>query len=112
MPFLKLDYEDYNRRGYKYVVLNILNNEFILCTLGPYETEISDINVTIEDKENSLYNKECVFTVYYHSKSGKITNISDLSTISTDIVCKTNPNPIIADSKIIYINELNFILEN
>ena len=112
MPFLKLDYEDYNRRGYKYVVLNILNNEFILCTLGPYETEISDINVTIEDKENSLYNKECVFTVYYHSKSGKITNISDLSTISTDIVCKTDPNPIIADSKIIYINELNFILEN
>lgn len=112
MPFLKLDYEDYNRRGYKYVVLNILNNEFILCTLEPYETEISDINVTIEDKENSLYNKECVFTVYYHSKSGKITNISDLSTISTDIVCKTDPNPIIADSKIIYINELNFILEN
>lgn len=112
MPFLKLDYEDYNRRGYKYVVLNILNNEFILCTLEPYETEISDINVTIEDKENSLYNKECVFTVYYHSESGKITNISDLSTISTDIVCKTDPNPIIADSKIIYINELNFILEN
>lgn len=108
MPFLKLDYEDYNKRGYKYVVLN---NKFILCTLEPYETEISDINVTIEDKENSLYNKDCVFTVYYHPNSKNITDILDLSTISTDIVCKTDPNPIIADSKIIYINELNFILE-
>ena len=109
MPFLKLDYEDYNKRGYKYVVLN---NKFILCTLEPYETEISDINVTIEDKENSLYNKECVFTVYYHPNSKNITDILDLSTISTDIICKIDPNPIIADSKIIYINELNFILEN
>lgn len=108
MPFLKLDYEDYNKRGYKYVVLN----NFILCTLKPYETEISGINVKIEDKENSLYNKDCVFTVYYHPNSKNITDISDLSTISTDIVCKTDPNPIIADSKIIYINELNFILEN
>ena len=108
MPFLNLDYEDYNRRGYKYVVLN---NKFILCTLAPYETEISDINVTIEDKENILYNKDCVFTVYYHANSGNITDISDLSTISTDIECITDPNPIIVDSKIIYINELNFKLE-
>ena len=107
MPFLKLDYEDYNKRGYKYVVLN----NFILCTLKPYETEISGINVKIEDKENSLYNKDCVFTVYYHPNSKNITDISDLSTISTDIVCKTDPNPIIVDSKIIYINELNFKLE-
>ena len=111
MPFLKLDYEDYNKRGYKYVVLNVLNNSFILCTLEPYETEISDINVTIEDKENILYNKECVFTVYYHANNRNITDISDLSTISTDIECITDPNPIIVDSKIIYINELNFKLE-
>lgn len=108
MPFLKLDYEDYNKRGYKYVVLN---NKFILCALEPYETEISGINVKIEDKENSLYNKECVFSVYYHPNSKNITDILDLSTISTDIECITDPNPIIADSKIIYINELNFILE-
>lgn len=107
MPFLKLDYEEYNKRGYKYVVLN----NFILCTLEPYETEISDINVTIEDKENSLYNNACVFTVYYHANNRNITNISDLSTISTDIECITDPNPIIVDSKIIYINELNFKLE-
>ena len=111
MPFLKLDYEDYNKRGYKYVVLNVLNNSFILCTLEPYETEISDINVTIEDKENILYNKDCVFTVYYHANNRNITDISDLSTISTDIECITDPNPIIVDSKIIYINELNFKLE-
>lgn len=108
MPFLKLDYEDYNKRGYKYVVLN---NKFILCTLEPYKTEISGINVKIEDKENSLYNKDYVFTVYYHPNSKNITDILDLSTISTDIECITDPNPIIADSKIIYINELNFILE-
>lgn len=108
MPFLKLEYEDYNRRGYKYVVLN---NEFILCTLAPDKTEISGINVTIEDKENILYNKECVFTVYYHANNGNITDISDLNTISTDIECNTDPNPIIVDSKIIYINELNFKLE-
>lgn len=109
MPFLKLDYEDYNKRGYKYVVLN---NKFILCTLEPYETEISGINVKIEDKENSLYNKDYVFTVYYHPNSKNITDILDLSTISTDIECITDPNPIIADSKIIYINELNFTLVN
>ena len=108
MPFLKLEYEDYNKRGYKYVVLN---NNFILCALEPYETEISDINVTIEDKENILYNKDCVFTVYYHANSGNITDKSDLIAISPDIVCKTDPNPIIVDSKIIYINELNFKLE-
>lgn len=110
MPFLKNEYEQYIG-GYKYVVLN---NEFILCTLAPHETEISGINVTIEDKENILYNKDCVFTftVYYHVNSGNITDISDLITISPDIECKTDPNPIIADSKIIYINELNFILEN
>ena len=109
MPFLKLDYEDYNRRGYKYVVLN---NNFILCTLEQYETEISDINVTIEDKENILYNKDCVFTVYYHADNGNITDISDLSTISPDIECITEPNPIIVDSKIINIKELNFTLVN
>ena len=110
MPFLKLDYSQYIG-GYKYVVLNILNNEFILCVLDKHETEISDINVTIEDKENILYNKACVFTVYYHANSGNITDISDLSAISTDIECITDPNPIIVDSKIIYINELNFKLE-
>lgn len=109
MPFLKLDYEDYNRRGYKYVVLN---NNFILCALEQYETEISDINVTIEDKENILYNKDCVFTVYYHADNGNITDISDLSTISPDIECITEPNPIIVDSKIINIKELNFTLVN
>ena len=109
MPFLKLDYEDYNRRGYKYVVLN---NNFILCTLEQYETEISDINVTIKDKEKILYNKDCVFTVYYHADNGNITDISDLSTISPDIECITEPNPIIVDSKIINIKELNFTLVN
>ena len=109
MQFLKLEYEDYyNRRGYKYVVLN---NDFILCTLTPYETEISDINVTIEDKENILYNKDCVFTVYYHANSEDITNILDLIAISPDIECNTDPNPIIVDSKIIDINELNFIIQ-
>ena len=107
MPFLNLDYESYIG-GYKYVVLN---NEFILCTLEQYETEISDINVIIEDKENILYNKDCVFTVYYHANNGNITDKSDLSTIITDIECITDPNPIIVDSKIIYINELNFKLE-
>lgn len=107
MPFLKFDYyEEYNRRGYKYVVLN---NNFILCTLEPYETEISDIDVTIKDKENILYNKGCVFTVYYHANSENITDILDLNAISTDIECITDPNPIIVDSKIININELNFI---
>ena len=110
MPFLKLDYRDYIN-GYKYVILKILNNEFILCTLGQYETEISDINVTIEDKENILYNKDCVFTVYYHANSGNITDISDLSTISPDIECRTHPNPIIVDSKIIDISELKFIIQ-
>ena len=108
MPFLKIGYEQCIG-GYKYVVLN---NEFILCILGQYETEISGINITIEDKENILYNKDCVFTVYYHANSGEITDISDLITISPDIECKTDPNPIIVDSKIIDINELNFILAN
>lgn len=107
MPFLKLDYRDYINR-YKYV---ILNNNFILCALGPYETEISDINVTIEDKENILYNKDCVFTVYYHANSGDITDISDLNIISPDIECQTHPNPIIVDSKIIDISELKFIIQ-
>ena len=114
MPFLKLEYEQYID-GYKYVILNNNinnnNNNFILCTLGPYETEISDINVTIEDKENILYNKDCVFTVYYHPNSGDITNISDLITISPDIECKTKPETIIVDSKIIDIRELNFIIQ-
>lgn len=110
MPFLKLDYKGYIN-GYKYVILNNNNNNFILCTLGQYETEISDINVTIEDKENILYNKDCVFTVYYHANSGNITDISDLSAISPDIECKTDPNPIIVDSKIIDINELKFIIQ-
>ena len=32
MPFLKLDYEDYNKRGYKY---GVLNKEVILGTLEP-----------------------------------------------------------------------------
>ena len=107
MPFLTGEYNEYINR-YKYVVLN---NNFILCTLEPYETEISDINVTIEDKENILYNKDCVFTVYYHANSGNITNISDLSTISPDIECQTHPNPIIVDSKIIDISELKFIIQ-
>ena len=107
MPFLNLEYESYIG-GYKYVVLN---NEFILYVLDKNETEISGINVTIEDKENILYNKDCVFTVYYHPNSGNITDKSDLIAISPDIVCKTDPNPIIVDSKIIYINELNFKLE-
>ena len=106
MQFSKLNYRDYIN-GYKYV---ILNNKFILCALGQYETEISDINVTIEDKENILYNKDCVFTVYYHANSGNITDKSDLIAISPDIVCKTDPNPIIVDSKIINISELNFII--
>lgn len=105
MPFLTAEYKEYIN-GYKYVVLN---NEFILCTLEPYETEISDINVTIEDKENILYNKDCVFTVYYHANSRDITDISDLITISPDIECITEPNPIIVNSKIIDISELNFI---
>ena len=107
MPFLTGEYNEYINR-YKYVVLN---NNFILCTLEPYETEISNINVTIEDKENILYNKDCVFTVYYHANSGNITDISDLITISPDIECKTDPNPIIVDSKIIDINELKFIIQ-
>ena len=114
MQFSKLNYRDYIN-GYKYVILNNNinnnNNNFILCALGPYETEISDINVTIEDKENILYNKACVFTVYYHPNSGKITDISDLIAISPDIECNTDPNPIIVDSKIININELNFIIQ-
>lgn len=97
MPFLTAEYKEYIN-GYKYVVLN---NKFILCALEPYETEISDINVTIEDKENILYNKDCVFTVYYHANSRDITDISDLITISPDIECITEPNPIIVDSKII-----------
>lgn len=97
MPFLTAEYKEYIN-GYKYVVLN---NKFILCVLEPYETEISDINVTIEDKENILYNKDCVFTVYYHANSRDITDISDLITISPDIECITEPNPIIVDSKII-----------
>ena len=107
MPFLTGEYNNYIN-GYKYV---ILNNKFILCALGQYETEISDINVTIEDKENILYNKDCVFTVYYHANSGNITDISDLITISPDIECKTDPNPIIVDSKIIDISELKFIIQ-
>lgn len=107
MPFLTGEYNKYIN-GYKYVVLN---NNFILCTLEPYETEISDINVTIEDKENSLHNKDCIFTVYYHANSGKITDILDLITISPDIECITEPNPIIVDSKIIDISELNFIIQ-
>ena len=108
MPFLTGEYNEYIN-GYKYVVLN---NKFILCTLGQYEAEISNINVTIEDKENILYNKDCVFTVYYHANNGNITDISDLSTINPDIECKTDPNPIIVDSKIINIKELNFTLVN
>ena len=108
MPFLTGEYNEYIN-GYKYVVLN---NKFILCTLGQYEAEISNINVTIEDKENILYNKDCVFTVYYHANNGNITDISDLSTISPDIECITEPNPIIVDSKIINIKELNFTLVN
>ena len=107
MPFLTGEYNEYIN-GYKYVVLN---NKFILCTLGQYETEISNINVTIEDKENILYNKDCVFTVYYHANNGNITDISDLSTINPDIECKTDPNPIIVDSKIIDISELKFIIQ-
>ena len=107
MPFLTGEYNEYIN-GYKYVVLN---NKFILCTLAPHKTEISNINITIEDKENILYNKDCVFTVYYHANSGGITNISDLITISPDIECKTDPNPIIVDSKIIDINELKFIIQ-
>lgn len=107
MPFLTGEYNEYINR-YKYVVLN---NNFILCTLEPYETEISNINVTIEDKENILYNKDCVFTVYYHANSGNITDISDLITISPDIECKTKPETIIVDSKIIDINELKFIIQ-
>lgn len=109
MQFSKLNYRDYIN-GYKYV---ILNNKFILCALGQYETEISDINVTIEDKENILYNKDCVFTftVYYHANSGNITDISDLIIISPDIECKTKPETIIVDSKIINISELNFIIQ-
>lgn len=109
MQFSKLNYRDYIN-GYKYVILNILNNNFILCTLEPYETEISDIYVTIEDKENILHNKDCGFTVYYHPNNGKITDISDLIIISPDIECNTDPNPIIVDSKIINISELNFII--
>lgn len=107
MPFLTGEYNRYIN-GYKYVVLN---NEFILCTLAPYETEISNINITIEDKENILYNKDCVFTVYYHANSGNITDISDLITISPDIECKTKPETIIVDSKIIDISELKFIIQ-
>lgn len=107
MQFSKLNYRDYIN-GYKYV---ILNNKFILCALGQYETGISDINVTIEDKENILYNKGCVFTVYYHANSGGITNMSDLIAISPDIECKTKPETIIVDSKIINISELNFIIQ-
>ena len=107
MQFSKLNYRDYIN-GYKYV---ILNNKFILCTLEPYETEIGDINVTIEDKENILYNKKCVFTVYYHPNNGKITDKSDLIAIRPDIECNTDPNPIIVDSKIINISELNFIIQ-
>ena len=107
MQFSKLNYRDYIN-GYKYV---ILNNKFILCALGQYETEISDINVTIEDKENILYNKDCVFTVYYHANSGDITNILDLIAISPDIECKTKPETIIVDSKIIDISELKFIIQ-
>lgn len=107
MPFLTGEYNEYIN-GYKYVVLN---NKFILCTLGQYEAEISNINVTIEDKENILYNKDCVFTVYYHANNGNITDISDLSTINPDIECKTDPNPIIVDSKIIDISELKFIIQ-
>ena len=108
MSFLKPGYKEYIG-GYKYV---ILNNNFILCTLGQYETEISNINVTItEDKENILYNKDCVFTVYYHANSGDITDISDLNAISPDIECKTKPESIIVDSKIIDISELKFIIQ-
>ena len=107
MPFLTGEYNEYINR-YKYVVLN---NNFILCALAPHKTEISNINVTIEDKENILYNKDCVFTVYYHANSGNITDISDLSAISPDIECKTDPNPIIVDSKIIDIRELKFIIQ-
>ena len=107
MPFLTGEYNEYIN-GYKYVVLN---TKFILCTLGQYEAEISNINVTIEDKENILYNKDCVFTVYYHANNGNITDISDLSTINPDIECKTDPNPIIVDSKIIDISELKFIIQ-
>lgn len=107
MPFLTGEYNEYIN-GYKYVVLN---NNFILCALGQHKTEISNINVTIEDKENILYNKDCVFTVYYHANSGNITDISDLITISPDIECKTDPNPIIVDSKIIDIRELKFIIQ-
>lgn len=106
MPFLTGEYNEYIN-GYKYVVLN---NKFILCTLEQYEAEISNINITIEDKENILYNKDCVFTVYYHN-SGNITDISDLFAISPDIECKTDPNPIIVDSKIIDISELKFIIQ-
>ena len=107
IPFLTGEYNEYIG-GYKYV---ILNNKFILCALGQYETEISDINVTIEDKENILYNKDCVFTVYYHANSGDITNILDLIAISPDIECKTKPETIIVDSKIIDISELKFIIQ-
>lgn len=107
MPFLTAEYKEYIN-GYKYV---ILNNKFILCALEPYETEISDINVTIEDKENILYNKDCVFTVYYHANSRDITDISDLIIISQDIECKTKPETIIVNSKIIDISELNFIIQ-
>ena len=107
MPFLTGEYEQYIG-GYKYVVLN---NEFILCTLAPHEKEISGINVTIEDKENILYNKDCVFTVYWYANSGDITDISDLNTISPDIECKTKPETIIVDSKIIDISELKFIIQ-
>lgn len=109
MPFLKnIDYYEKYISAYKYVVLN---NEFILCILAPHETEISGINVTIEDKENILYNKDYVFTVYYHADSGNITDISDLITISPDIECKTKPETIIVDSKIIDISELKFIIQ-
>lgn len=115
MPFLEGDggpYEEYKQyiNVYKYVVLN---NKFILCVLDKHETEISDINVIIEDAENILYNKDCVFTVYYHPNSGKITDILDLYSITatSDIECKTDPNPIIVDSKIIDINELKFIIQ-
>ena len=107
MQFSKLNYRDYIN-AYKYVVLN---NKFILCTLEQYETEISNINVTIEDKENILYNKDCVFTVYYHANNGNITDKSDLLIISPDIECKTKPETIIVDSKIINISELNFIIQ-
>ena len=106
MPFLKFDDGDYINSGYKYVVLN---NKFILCTLEKYETEISDIYVTIEDKENILHNKACVFTVYYHMSNKYITDILDLISITSPVIeCKTDPNQIIVNDKIIYINELKF----